>query len=306
MDTRFLESFVNVVECGSIAEAARRLNLTPAGVGQRLRALEAEIGARLVVRSGRTITATAAGRAIIERARQVLREIRDLSTIATDDTLAGELHLGAVATAITGILPDVMVAMRDAHPKVDIIIAPGYSFDLYSQILAGELDGAIMSRPYFSLPKTCGWKTLREEPLIVLAPASLAGADAHAVLGTQPFIRYAQKLWGGRLAEAYLRRAGISPNERFELGTLDAIAVLVDRGLGVSLVPDWAPPWPEGLALAKLPLPGKPPTRHMGLLWTRASVRIRLVQAFLECAIQTTASTMAAADATPSSRPEDQ
>ena len=49
--------------------------------------------------------------------------------------------------------------------------------------------------------------------------------------------------------------AGIVPQERFELNALNAIAVMVDRGLGVSLVPDWARPWPEGLNLVRLPLP---------------------------------------------------
>ena len=45
------------------------------------------------------------------------------------------------------------------------------------------------------------------------------------------------------------------PRERFELNALNAIAVMVDRGLGVSLVPDWARPWPEGLRLVRMPLP---------------------------------------------------
>ena len=55
MDTQFLESFLLVVEHGSVAEAARRLNLTPAGVTQRLKALEQELGMALVSRSGRTV-----------------------------------------------------------------------------------------------------------------------------------------------------------------------------------------------------------------------------------------------------------
>jgi DNA-binding transcriptional LysR family regulator len=288
MDMRFLESFVSVVECGSIAEAARRLNLTPAGVGQRLRALEGEIGSRLIVRSGRTVTPTAAGLAIVERARNVLREISEFSTIATDETLAGKLRIGAVPTAITGLLPGSMVSLREVYPRVEIDIVPGRSNDLYAKVIDGELDAAVMIQPYFELPKTCDWGTLRVEPLIVLAPASMAAADAHTVLATEPFIRYDQSLWGGRQADAYLRQAHIRPRERFELVTLDAIAVFVDRGLGVSLVPDWSPPWPEGLSLAKLPLPGKPPTRRLGLLWSRASVRHRLVEAFLEQATKAT------------------
>jgi DNA-binding transcriptional LysR family regulator len=57
---------------------------------------------------------------------------------------------------------------------------------------------------------------------------------------------------------------------------------MVDRGLGVSLLPDWAPPWPEGLSLRKLALPDRSLVRRTGLLWNRASLRARLVRAFLE------------------------
>jgi DNA-binding transcriptional LysR family regulator len=56
---------------------------------------------------------------------------------------------------------------------------------------------------------------------------------------------------------------------------------LLDRQLGVSLVPDWAPPWPEALTLAKLPLPQPFDKRRVGVVWRRASARIRLVQALL-------------------------
>ena len=62
-----------------------------------------------------------------------------------------------------------------------------------------------------------------------------------------------------------------------------AIAVMVDRGLGVSILPDWAPPWPEGLSLAKLPLPNAGSfVRHIGVVWPRASRRLGLVYALLE------------------------
>lgn len=84
------------------------------------------------------------------------------------------------------------------------------------------------------------------------------------------------------MIDDYLRRAAIRPKERLALGTLDAIAVLVDRALGVSLVPDWARPWPEGLDLAKLPLPEPSEPRRLGLLWNLSSPRIRLIRAVLD------------------------
>ncbi len=55
---------------------------------------------------------------------------------------------------------------------------------------------------------------------------------------------------------------------------------MVDRGLGVALVPDWAPPWPAGLALRRLALPPPVPVRRIGLFWMRSSPRLALVEAF--------------------------
>jgi len=155
--------------------------------------------------------------------------------------------------------------------------------------LSGELDAALIVNPPFPIPKTCDWRVLRKEPLIVLTPASATTRDPHVALTTEPFIRLDRTVWGGRLVDGYLRHARIRPKERFELDGLETIAIMVDQGLGVSLVPDWSPPWPEGLSLRKLPVPGDRFTRYIGLLWTRASLRAGLVQAFLEVAEATLA-----------------
>jgi DNA-binding transcriptional LysR family regulator len=289
MDTRFLESFVAVVEQGSLAEAARRLNLTPAAVAQRIRALEGEIGARLLFRSGRTVRPTQSGAAILTHARDFLGRIRDLKSIAAKDALAGELRLGAVPTAKNGLLPDILSAMAKKYPQVEIHIVGDMAASLYPKVLSGELDAALTMKPPFPIPKTCDWRALRTEPLIVLTPASATIRDPHVALTTEPFIRLDRAGWGGRLIDGYLRHARIRPKERFELDGPEAIAVMVDRGLGVSLVYDWSPPWPEGLSLRKLPVPSDRFTRYIGLLWTRASLRAGLVQAFLEVAVATLA-----------------
>jgi len=162
MDTRFLESFLTVVEKGSIAEAARRLNLTPAAVAQRIRALEKEIGAQLVSRSGRTVRPTEAGAAILGRSRHFLQYMRDLKSIATDET-SGELRVGAISTAISGLMPNILNSVIEKYPQIEIYILPGTSADLYHKVLDGELDAALIAQPPFSIPKMCDWRVLREE-----------------------------------------------------------------------------------------------------------------------------------------------
>jgi DNA-binding transcriptional LysR family regulator len=281
MDTEFLDSFVMVVEHGSVAEAARHLNLTPAAVTQRIRALEKEIGTSLVSRLGRTMRPTEAGAAVLHQAQSLVRGVRDLRALANEQNFAGELGLGAISSALTGILPPLLVHLAKKHPLMTLYIHPGTSADLYRKVADGELDAAVIIQPQFPLPKSCAWTTWREEPLVLLVHRGIKDRDVHKILGTEPFIRYDRKQWGGRLAETYLQQAGIRPKDHYELDSLDAIAVLVDRELGVSLVPDWAPPWPAGLNLTKLPVPVPFEKRRIGLLWRRASARLRLVQALM-------------------------
>ena len=282
MDTRFLESLIIVADSGSIAEAARRLNLTPAGVTQRIRALEDEIGAPLLFRSGRAVQPTPAGAAILDRARELLSDVRDLKSIASSGELSGELRVGVMQTSLSGLFAGILIPFTRTYPRIDVRIVRDTSAGLYAKLLNAEIDAAITSQPPFAIPKTCEWHVLREEPFVVLTPASLKARDAHEVLAQEPFIRLDRKVFAGRLIDDYLRKAGIRPNDRYELDGLELIAVMVDRGLGVTLLPDWAPPWPEGLSLRKLALPDRSLVRRTGLLWNRASLRARLVRAFLE------------------------
>lgn len=286
MDTRCVQTFLVAVDNGSIAEAARRLNVTPAAATKRIRALESEVGAVLVRRSGRTIKPTEAGAALVEPAKRFLSEARDFKSIAATDRPSGQLRLGAFQSALTGLLPDILALMEKAYPQIDVRIARGTSAQLYRRLLDGDsLDAAIMARPPFAVPKSCDWRLLREEPLIVLTRAPAPSQKPHVILASEPFIRLDRSAWEGRLIDGYLRKAGIRPRERFEINSIEAIAVMVDRGLGVSLLPDWARPSPESLALAKIPVPDRSYSRRVGLIWPRASLRLRLVQAFLEQAM---------------------
>jgi DNA-binding transcriptional LysR family regulator len=304
MDTRFLETFLLAIDNGSIAEAARRLNLTAAAVAKRIRALENEIGAVLVTRSGRTIRATEAGAAIVERARHFVTEARDFKSIAATDRPSGQLRLGTFQSALSGLLPDILALMKEKYPQIDVSITLGISAELYRKVLDGDdLDAVIIAQPPFAIPKSCDWRLLREEPLIVLTKAPAPSRKPHAILASEPFIRLHRRLWPGRLVDSYLRKVGIRPRELYEIDLPEAIAVMVDRGLGVSLLPDWAPPWPEGLSLAKLPLPDATPfARRIGVVWARASPRLRLVYAFLEQAAAQSEQRRAEKSARPTTR----
>lgn len=268
MDTQSLQSFVMVVDSGSMAEAARRLDVTPAAVAARVKSLEEAMGTALVRRAGRTVKATEAGQRILTHARAVLRDVRDLHALANDDAPLGEWRLGVSASALTGLVPPLLRALYEKHPKLAVYMEPGNSAALYQRVNAGVLDAAVIVEPQFALPKSCNWHLLVEEPLCLLAHASMAGRAPLELLATEPFIRYDRSMWGGRMADVWLRGRRIQLQERIEIDALNAIAAFVHQRLGVSLVPDWTPPWPEGLELVRIPLPPPAPVRRMGLVWT--------------------------------------
>lgn len=265
-----------------MAAAARVLNLSASAVPQQLRALERDLGVSLLVRVGRTMKLTDQGHRILDRARRLLADSADLRNLAHDDAITGELRLGSCSTALIGILPGILARLNTRYPTITVHIESNNSIDLYGEIEANDLDAAFVLEAPYLLPKTCDWLLLREEPLVVIAPRSMAERDPLDLLRNEPFIRYDRNRWGGRGADEYLREMGIQPRERIEVDLLQAIAVMVDMGLGVSLVPDWSPPWPENLKLARLNLPDGRIGRRVGIVWSRSSVRTSLVGALLE------------------------
>lgn len=281
MDTRYLQSFVAVVELGSMAEAARRLDLTPAAIAARVKALESDIGAPLVQRSGRSVRPTETGLKMLDRARNLLRDVRDLRAVAGDGVSVGELSLGVFGSAMTGLLPPVMKRLYDRYPDLSVFVAPGSSVELCRQVATGALDAAIVVEPQFAISKGCVWSPLIEEQLVVVAPQQMAGRPAHELLASEPFIRYDRTVLGGQLADRYLRDHGIPVRQRLEIDSLMAIAAVVGQGLGVALLPDWAPMWNNGFEIARVRLPARAPVRRVGMVWARQGPRAALAQTLL-------------------------
>jgi DNA-binding transcriptional LysR family regulator len=282
METNYLHTFRVVLESGSMSEAARRLDLTAAAVAQQMRVLEREFGVPLLRRVGRTVRPTEAGHRLADRAQALLADLTGMRSVVGDQEGALELTVGATNTMLNGPLPIVLDALVREHPAARIVVRTGLTSELYDQVLRGTLDAAVCLHPAFVLPKTLNWALLRKERLVVLAPQMWAHRDPHELLRDEPLIRYDRRLGGGQAAERYLRRAGIVPRERFEISSLAAIAMLVERGVGVSIAPDAATAWWPTLPVARLHLPQASESRRFGVVWPRASARTRAIEILVE------------------------
>ena len=286
MDTNFLANFIVIAETGSIAEASRRLSVSPTALAQQVKALEKELGTRLILRAGRNAAPTAAGHRLATYAKTVLRDISQMREVVAAPQQAAEFRLGTINTPLQSFVPDTLALLARQSPELNVFIKAGYAGQLLEDVSQGDLDAAVIPHPQFDLPKTLIWKELCTEPLILLAAERQKARDPHELLATQPFIRYDRQHWGGRLAERYLRHVGIVPHERFELSSLVTISIMVDRGLGVALVPDAMLPVPAGLRLAKMRLPVPFEPRRIGMVWRRSSAFGDIAVRFSECAGQ--------------------
>ncbi|WP_247839809.1 LysR family transcriptional regulator [Pseudomonas sp. MWU12-3103b] len=247
MDVRFLKSLVAVVETGSIAAAARRESRTAAAISQRVQALERLLGCTLLLRTAHAARPSDQCLLILPKIRAIIELAQDLQSDLHPDGLAGELTIGAISTALTGVLPTLIERLALTAPDLKLKITPGDSKSLYEKVLAGELDAAILVRPPFQPPKALALVVLKVEPLILVAPAAYAGQSLETLLRVHPFIRYDARSWGGQIAQRYLDEQAIEPNVLCELDALETIVMLVAQGMGVSLVPQWAGMMLEGM-----------------------------------------------------------
>ena len=285
MNTKLFSTLLAVHRYGSMAEAARRLNLTHGAVAQQIRALEEGLGTELVRRAGRVVHLTNAGHRILSHAQRILEDIDSLAALANADELRGELQLAAGSTVLTHKMADILVVLNSRYPDIRVNLVSGISAEFYDMVEHGSLDAAIAIEPSFALPKSLGWKFLVEEPFFLLTSTRHQGRDPMQLLQQEPFIRYHRGSWVRDRIDAYLKSIGVSPKGSYELASTETIVALVHRGLGNAIVPSSWHLWRPGPEVLTMPLSPVCPARRLGLLWARGSHRLQLVEAFWEAAV---------------------
>jgi DNA-binding transcriptional LysR family regulator len=136
MDIQHLKTFVEVVQQGSFAGAARQLEIDPSAVTRAVAALEATLGARLLQRTTRKLALTEAGASYLERVRPLLEELDRAGEELQDSTaqVRGTVRVTASVAYGQTVLVPLMPALHAAHPslEVDLLLSDAV-FDLVSQ-----------------------------------------------------------------------------------------------------------------------------------------------------------------------------
>lgn len=280
---RELKTFIAVTRHGTFAAAGMHIGLTQSAVSAQIRQLEQALGVQLFDRTGRQATLNAAGLRALPLAREILETFNRMAVPVDANEYRGELKVGAITTAQTGLLPQALVRLRQAAPTVECKLIPGVSLELLSRVDAGELDSAIIIRPPFDLPKELHVQVLRKEPFALIVPHTLAGDDPLQLLATQPHVRYDRTSFGGRLVSRFLKEHKLDVQVALELDELEAIVKMVECGLGVSLIPQ-AGLWLERSPNVRIiPLGSRTFYREIILLSRYSQRQLPVPQLFTRC-----------------------
>ena len=147
MNLERLQLFLKIVDTGSVSAAGRESHVTQPAVSRSLKLLEEDIGVALFDRQGRGLQLTAAGRALIPRARQILRETERAREQAQRAAKEGyfDLRIGAVDSIGTHILPACLPVLLRAHDDLKIKLWMGRTQNLLERVDRGSLDIAIVA-----------------------------------------------------------------------------------------------------------------------------------------------------------------
>jgi LysR family transcriptional regulator, low CO2-responsive transcriptional regulator len=282
LDSRQVRAFCVLARTGSFTQAARELHITQSGISHSIKALERDIGCRLLDRLGKKVVLTQAGEQLLQHATRILQEMENAreSLAHLGKWGRGRLRIGASTTACQHLIPPVLREFKESFPDHAITIEPGDTSAIVSSLLRHRIDLAIAVEPEKE-PQLEFHPLFTDELLFIagaLHPWAKAGRVERSEIPRQNYILYNKHSITFRIAEEYFRREEMVLNTVIELGSMEAIKELVKLGLGVSILAPWiARREIEEGSLVALPLGRRKLQRRWGILHWRGK-RLNLAE----------------------------
>jgi LysR family hydrogen peroxide-inducible transcriptional activator len=244
MELHQLRYFCAIAETGSFSRAAEQCHVAQPSLSQQILKLEAELGARLFDRLGRTVRLTDLGKTFLPRARAVLRELEAAKGDVRErkDSISGPISVGVIPTVAPYFLPPHLTLFTRQFPQVQLTVVEEITPVLLERLRASTVDVALLALPirgheFDALP-------LLTERLFAVLPRKhqLANRDSVSLkdLRKEPFLLLRDGHCFRETAVAACDRARVSPQIIFESGQFSSILSMVGTGMGVSIVPEMA------------------------------------------------------------------
>ncbi len=172
---RQLRYFRALAEHGSFSRAAEKVHISQPALSIQIRELEITLGGLLAERESRGIVLTRLGRNALEQTIRILDETKLLETLGTRlENGPVRASVGILSTLAPYLLPGVMRRLKASSPRLEISIVETSGETLISELVAGRLDAAVISRP-LGLPERCE-RVLFEDRFLLAGRAERLGS----------------------------------------------------------------------------------------------------------------------------------
>jgi DNA-binding transcriptional LysR family regulator len=229
-----LSLFRHIVEAGSITHGAERANLALAAASTRVRHMEEALGAPLLVRGRHGAKPTQAGRTLLQHARTILAQAErlreDLGAYAGG--LAGQVRVLSNTNALTEFLPETLSLFLAAHPNISVDLEERLSDEIVGLIAEGVGDIGIVAGTVDASRLTT--YPFRSDRFVLIGFADVLDYDFVGLDRASALQRF--------LADK-AARIGRPLKLRVQLRSFDAVCRLVERNVGVGIVPETTTRW---------------------------------------------------------------
>ena len=282
LDSRQLRAFCSLARTGNFTQTARELKLTQSGISHSMRALESDVGCRLLDRLGKKAVLTQAGEHLLQHAKRILAEME--SARGALGQLGkwgqGRLRLGASTTACQHLIPPVLREFKESFGDHVISLEAGDSPELVELLLQHRIDLAVTLEP--EKEQQLEFHPLFEDELKFIVspfhPWARAGKVERSEIPRQSHILYNERSRTFRMIENYFHREQMVLNTVIRVDSMEATKELVKLGLGVSILASWiAKKELEEGSLISLPLGRRKLQRRWGVLHWRGK-RLNLAE----------------------------
>lgn len=274
---RQLEYIVALADAGQFVEAARQCSVSQPALSKQVREVEDMLGVELFERARPRVIATPAGKDVVDRARRLLTQARELVNSAQAFAQAphGTVRLGVIPTVAPYGLPGLLARLRELFPEVSFAIRELQTEILLRSLRTGEIDLGLLARP-FDEEGICG-------PNLVVEPFVLVAPEDHPL--NTPEIIDPRELVGASLilmedghclrdqAVEVCAAAGSPPATSVTAASVATLVRMVESGLGATLLPASAlrAEVRQGQGVVARSFGDSPPGRTLTLQWRTTS-----------------------------------
>jgi DNA-binding transcriptional LysR family regulator len=236
-----LRAFCTIAKLGTLSRAAEALFLSQPSISLQLRALEEELGARLIERRRRRVALTREGQALYEIALPLVDGLENLDQqfrALRAGLAGGELHIAAGTSTIQYLLPEFVAAFRERHPSVKLQLHNVTGKDGLALLRSDQVDFAIGSM--LDVPNDLSYEAVQSYDPMLITPTGHALAQLREVrledLSPYGLILPPQRLTTYRLVDLIFQQRKVPYRVAIEVGGWEVIKHYVALGLGISIV----------------------------------------------------------------------